>query len=71
VVHEAASLVPRLGPYPARFAAAMARVAQGDTEYVARPMIDSYHTVWFEFHEELIQASGTTREAEAAAGRAD
>ncbi len=34
-------------------------------------MIDSYHTVWFELHEELIALSGLTREDEAAAGRAD
>ncbi len=33
-------------------------------------MVDSYHTLWFELHEELIQALGRTRADEAAAGRA-
>jgi hypothetical protein len=42
----------------------------GDTTWLARPIIDSYHTVWFELHEELIAASGLTREEEARAGHA-
>jgi hypothetical protein len=33
-------------------------------------MIDSYHTVWFELHEELIAARGLSREEEAKAGHA-
>jgi pyruvate,orthophosphate dikinase len=32
--------------------------------------VDSYHGVWFELHEDLIQLSGRTREEESAAGRA-
>jgi hypothetical protein len=35
-----------------------------------KPLIDSYHTVWFELHEELISLAGLSREAEAASGRA-
>jgi hypothetical protein len=34
-------------------------------------MIDSFHTVWFELHEDLIGLLGRTRAEEAAAGRAD
>lgn len=60
----------RLAPYPGRFANAIARLREGDTTYVARPITDSYHTVWFEFHEELIGLLGLSREEEAAAGRA-
>jgi hypothetical protein len=37
---------------------------------LTRPIIDSYHTVWFELHEELIQAAGRSREDEAKAGHA-
>jgi pyruvate,orthophosphate dikinase len=33
-------------------------------------LLDSYHTVWFELHEDLIRLAGRTREAEATAGRA-
>ena len=64
-------LVPRLEAYPGRFAAALARVRSGDPAWFARPLIDSYHTVWFELHEELIGLAGLSRVAEAAAGRAE
>ena len=36
----------------------------------AHPMRESYHTVWFELHEDLIRLAGKTREDEVAAGRA-
>ncbi|MGQ0632783.1 MAG: hypothetical protein ACT4P1_17345 [Sporichthyaceae bacterium] len=61
---------PRLAPYKARFATAIAKLKAGEHTYVARPILDSYHTVWFEFHEELIALLGRTRAEEAAAGRA-
>jgi pyruvate,orthophosphate dikinase len=32
---------------------------------------DSYHTIWFELHEELISLMGRTRQGEALAGRAE
>ena len=35
---------------------------------VAAPVKDSYHTVWFELHEELIILSGRNRADEEAAG---
>jgi pyruvate,orthophosphate dikinase len=37
---------------------------------MAAPLIDSYHTVWFELHEDLIFLANTTRAEEAAQGRA-
>ncbi|WP_055476267.1 MarR family winged helix-turn-helix transcriptional regulator [Gordonia sp. HS-NH1] len=61
---------PRLTRYPTRFTAALEKVESGDTSWFARPIADSYHTVWFELHEELIGLTGRTRAAEAAAGRA-
>jgi len=63
---RAAALVPRLSTYVSRFDDAIARVRAGEVEYVARPLIDSYHTVWFELHEELIQAAGLNRADEGA-----
>jgi hypothetical protein len=66
---EIASLAPRLAPAKARFADALAAVRGGDNTMFGRPLIDSYHTVWFELHEELIALSGRTRAEEAAAGR--
>jgi hypothetical protein len=64
------TLLPRLGAYAKKLDAALARVKAGETSWLARPIIDSYHTVWFELHEELIGASGLTREEEARAGHA-
>jgi pyruvate, orthophosphate dikinase len=65
-----ANIAPRLASYRARLTSALERIRAGEVIYVARPIIDSYHTVWFELHEDLIALSGRTRAAEAAAGRA-
>jgi pyruvate,water dikinase len=70
VVDRLGELVPRLAPYSTRLAAALARVQAGDSDWLLKPLIDSYHTVWFELHEELISLCGLTRLDEAAAGRA-
>ena len=66
---EIAALAPRLAPAAARFADALEAVRGGDNTMFGRPLVDSYHTVWFELHEELIALSGRTRADEAAAGR--
>ena len=70
LVARVAEVAPRLGTYSRRFTTAIAKIDAGDNTYVASPVADSYHTVWFEFHEELIGLLGLTREEEAAAGRA-
>jgi pyruvate,orthophosphate dikinase len=56
--------------YGQRLDRAAAAVAAGDTKFVASPRVDSYHSVWFELHEELILLAGRTRADEVAAGRA-
>jgi pyruvate,orthophosphate dikinase len=60
----------RLRRYEARLRRAAALAANGDPSYVASPRVDSYHSVWFELHEDLIQLAGRTRADEVAAGRA-
>ena len=70
VVDRLGQLVPRLQPYSTRLTAASGRVQAGDSDWLLKPLIDSYHTVWFELHEELISVCGLTRLDEAAAGRA-
>jgi hypothetical protein len=64
IVDAAATELPRLGRYAAKLQTAWDRVRAGETMWLSRPLIDSYHTVWFELHEELILAAGLTREAE-------
>jgi hypothetical protein len=65
VVEAAAGLVPRLGAYAGRLDAALRLAEAGDLAWLTRPLVDSYHTVWFELHEELIGLAGRTRADEA------
>jgi biotin operon repressor len=66
----AAAQLPRLSGYSVKLQQALDKVKAGDTTWLTRPIVDSYHTVWFELHEELIAAAGLTREAEARSGHA-
>jgi hypothetical protein len=70
IVAAAAAQLPRLSRYSAKLQAALDNVLAGETAWLSRPLIDSYHTVWFELHEELIVAAGLTRESEAKSGDA-
>jgi hypothetical protein len=70
VIATVTTLLPRLSRYAEKLDSAFAKIKAGETVWLARPIIDSYHTVWFELHEELIAASGLTREEEARAGHA-
>jgi len=63
-----AELLDRFGDYGGRFATALSRVQGGDLDWFTRPMIESYHTVWFELHENLLATLGIQRAREQAAG---
>ena len=41
------------------------RVVAGDGDWFTKPMIPSYHTVWFEMHEDLLSTLGIERGSEA------
>jgi hypothetical protein len=51
--------------YGPRLDAALDRVLAGDGDYVAKPVIPSFHTVWFELHEDLLVTLGLDRGSEA------
>jgi hypothetical protein len=70
VIADVVTMIPRLAGYSEKLETALAKVRAGDTVWLTRPIVDSYHTVWFELHEELILAAGLTREEEARAGHA-
>jgi hypothetical protein len=70
IIAAAAAQLPRLSRYSTKLQAALDNVHAGETAWLSRPLIDSYHTVWFELHEELIVAAGLTRESEAKSGDA-
>jgi pyruvate,orthophosphate dikinase len=61
---------PRLAGYRIRLGRAAEAALAGDGRYVASPRVDSYHGIWFELHEDLIQLAGRTRADEVTAGRA-
>lgn len=69
LVDRICSAATRLTHYRTRLAKAADAVAAGDNNYVSKPILDSYHTVWFELHEDLIGLAGRTRAEEAEAGR--
>jgi hypothetical protein len=55
---------PRFDVYSARFAGALAGLVAGDHDLLTKPIIDSYHTIWFELHEDLITGLGIDRSQE-------
>ncbi len=59
---EFAGLEPRLGEYTRRLEAAYDKVLAGDNDFVSGARVDSYHTVWFELHEDLLRMLGRERE---------
>ena len=61
---ELAATLERFGSYGPRLAEARARVEGGDVDWFTKPMIDSYHTVWFELHEDLLATLGIERSTE-------
>lgn len=61
---DLAGVLERFRGYGERFGAALTRVRTGELEWFTRPVIDSYHTVWFELHEDLLCTLGLERSSE-------
>jgi hypothetical protein len=55
-------LQPRMEAYVERLEHAYDRSLAGEHEFVSGARIDSYHTVWFELHEDLLRMLGRERE---------
>jgi hypothetical protein len=58
------SCLHRFNGYEHRFASAVAQLNAGRLEWLTNPSIDSYHTVWFELHEDLLVTLGKRRSEE-------
>jgi hypothetical protein len=56
-------IVPRFGRYGQRLGVALERI-EHDPRYFVSPLVDSYHTVWFECHEDFLLTLGRTRAEE-------
>ena len=61
---DLAALFDRFSHYGPNFADALAKVQAGEIEWFTKPMIESYHTVWFELHEDLLSSLGIDRAKE-------
>jgi hypothetical protein len=61
-MQQLAEGVDRLEVYRRRLDDAYDRALAGETDYVSGVRVDSYHTVWFELHEELLRMLGRKRE---------
>jgi predicted ArsR family transcriptional regulator len=64
IVAELTDALHRFEPYGRRLAAARARVEAGERDWFTGAMVESYHTVWFELHEDLLVTLGLERAAE-------
>jgi hypothetical protein len=61
-----AGALARFDHYAGRFELARRRVEAGETDWFTRPVLDSYHTIWFELHEDLLATLGLERSREGA-----
>jgi hypothetical protein len=64
ICQDLAAAIARFGYYNGRFAAARVRVHAGEHDWFTMPVIDSYHTVWFELHENLLATLNLERSDE-------
>lgn len=66
IVAELGECLARFRPYGPRLGDALEKVHGGDHDWFTKPTCDSYHTVWFELHEDLLATLGIERGSEQA-----
>jgi hypothetical protein len=54
--------VPRFGYYGRNLVGALERAEAGEVEWVSDARLPSYHTLWFELHEDLLRLVGRQRQ---------
>ena len=62
ILRQLAAGLPRLSIYAEKLDAALEMAEDGAIEWVSGARIESYHTVWFELHEDLLRILGRTRQ---------
>jgi hypothetical protein len=62
VLKRLAGVVPRFQIYDEKLQAALRRSEDGAIQWVSDAKIESYHTLWFELHEDLLRLMGRERE---------
>lgn len=53
--------LPRLKAYRDKLRTALEKAEDGDHRWVSDAKLDSYHTIWFELHEDLLRILGRQR----------
>lgn len=64
VLASMAACLARFDGHRRRLRTALERVVSGDHDYFTKPMFPSYHSIWFELHEDLLATLGTERTTE-------
>jgi hypothetical protein len=62
VLRTLAERLPRLGRYLTKLTSALEQAEDGETGWVSDIRRESYHTVWFELHEDLLRILGRSRD---------
>jgi hypothetical protein len=66
IISDLEATLDRYCGYRARFEASLTKLRNGEAEWFTKPLIDSYHTVWFQLHEDLLNTLGIERSQEGA-----
>lgn len=61
ITTDLARVIERFSAYGPRFAKALARLRAGDRSAFTRPLSGSYHDVWMELHQDLLDTLGRPR----------
>jgi hypothetical protein len=62
LVRKIVAIAPRFAPYLSRLDGCIERACSGDRRALTAALAESYHTVWFELHQDLILTLGVERE---------
>jgi hypothetical protein len=62
VLARLAGALPRFAIYRDKLLAALEKAEDGEIAWVSDAKIESYHTLWFELHEDLLRLMGRERE---------
>jgi hypothetical protein len=71
VLDDLAGTLARYRAYGPRLRRAVEHVEAGEGDWFTKPSLPSYHTVWFELHEDLLTTLGLDRSIEAPPAGAD
>jgi len=61
ILRRVSAVAPRIAGYHGRLREALDKFDDGESSWLASPLMDSYHTVWMQLHQELILMLGLTR----------